>query len=127
MLSLGSALAYWTTSVLILSTHPTHSTHCPSWPYREPTLAQKHGASQVYSREADHTLLYYPNVTYWTSDDAMTRWDNDLTTGCACHGYPSRDIAPSPWAYHSIAPYSRHYNKSHGDSYGWDADFDCRN
>jgi hypothetical protein len=81
-----------------------------------------HGHGQVYSREANHGLMHYPHATYWGSGDGQERW------GAADHpGYSPTKVAPSPWAYHSITPYARHYHFFYGSSYGWGGCFDCRN
>ena len=90
---------------------------------REPNLSRGQCDSCRYSRETNHSLIHYPSVTYWTSGDALDRWDND-----SCQpGYSTGLIAPSPWAYRSIAPYAHHYRFSYGESYGWGNCVDCRN
>jgi hypothetical protein len=81
-----------------------------------------HRWHRSYSREANHGLIHFPGATYWGSGDTRNRWDAGQTAG-----YPTKPIAPSPWAYRSIAPYSAHYHFHYGDSYGWDGCFDCRN
>ncbi|GEM_PF-5885482 len=64
----------------------------------EPRPFHNHGCGH-YVREGGHGLVHYPGVSYWLSQPA-----------------------PSPWAYHSVAPYPHHYHFHYGDGSG-----DCRN
>jgi hypothetical protein len=82
-----------------------------------------HGGT-VYTRETNHGLLHYPSGTYWHSWRAPTVWTNEYANPAE----PGAWAAPSPWAYHSIAPYPHHYHFFYGESYGWDDEcFSCRN
>ena len=80
-----------------------------------------HGGS-VYSRAANHGLIHYPHATYWGSGDTHNPWGALDAPACF-----SRGIAPSPWAYSTIAPYSHQYHFFYGESYGRGDCFDCRN
>lgn len=89
---------------------------------REPHHSSGHRGHHTYAREADHGLIHYPHVTYWGSGDREVRWG-----ALDCPSYSTDKIAPSPWAYSTIAPYARHYHFSYGSSYGWGDCLDCRN
>ena len=92
-------------------------------PCREPSVMHKHCSSCGHTREGNHGLTHYPEASYWASGDAHVRSGALDRPGCCDSG--SRYVAPSPWAYRSIAPYSHHYHSFCGDSYG--ECFDCRN
>lgn len=84
---------------------------------REPRLPHGRCPSCGSLREADHGLIHYPNASYWASGTPLSEWAG----GAHCHSFTP--AAPSPWAYHSIAPYAAHYHFFYGDS-DW---LDCRN
>jgi hypothetical protein len=73
-------------------------------------------------RAADHGLVHYPNATYWRSGDT-----NEPSGEDAVPASPGTRIAPSPWAYHSIAPLGSQYHHFYGSSYGQGETPDCRN
>ena len=73
-------------------------------------------------READHGLIRYPNATYWWSGDNKEEWRDAETPPSG-----STRIAPSPWSYHSIAPFASQYHFFYVSSYDGDEPHDCRN
>src|SRR5262245_14199286 len=92
---------------------------------REPTWSHWSWKSGRYTREINHGYIHYPGVTYWASGDlvnSVDRWDaTDIPA------YGDADITPSPWAYHSIAPYRHQYHSFNGTGYCYGECSDCRN
>jgi hypothetical protein len=92
---------------------------------REPTVSHWYHKSGRYTRESNHGLIHYPTATYWASgsySNSVNRWGyNDMS------GYSSYDVAPSPWAYQSIAPYKHQYHPTNGTGYFATDSCDCRN
>lgn len=111
-----------TGSVFLFAFHLNIASAGDHW-RREPTV--NHTWSGRYTREASHGLIHYPTTTYWMSGSTpgeVDRWDpTDMPT------YSSYDIAPSPWAYRSIAPYRHQYYSAEGTGYCFSGCCDCRN
>jgi hypothetical protein len=92
---------------------------------REPSLTHWFRKPARYTRETNHGLLHYPTASYWAAGSAtnsVDRWDaTDIPSQF------SYDVAPSPWAYRSIAPYKHHYHPANGTGYWLNDGCDCRN
>ena len=111
-------------SVILFAFHLSIASAGDHW-RREPTTSQLSSRSCRYTREANHGLIHYPNVTYWTSGATpgdVDRWDANDSPASS-----SYDVAPSPWAYRSIAPYRHQYYSSEGTGYFIGDCCDCRN
>jgi hypothetical protein len=92
---------------------------------REPTTSRWHSKWGRYTRETNHGLVRYPCATYWVSGDfanSVDRWDASDKPS-----YSSYDITPSPWAYHTIAPYRHQYHSFDGTGFCVSDCYDCRN
>jgi hypothetical protein len=88
--------------------------------HREPRPFRGKCASCPRYRETNHGHLHYGCTSYWASGDIVSIGDATGAPSAFMQG-----IAPSPWAYRSIAPYSFHYQSREG--LGWCESYDCRN
>jgi hypothetical protein len=125
MLSLRTVLLRLTTSGVWLFAFNLSAASAGDHLRREPTMSHWSQSSGRYTREANHGLIHYPTTTYWASGshlDSVDRWDATDTPS-----YSSYDVAPSPWAYWSIAPYKHQYHSFNGTGYFSSDCCDCRN
>src|SRR5262245_33912381 len=113
-----------TGSVILFAFHLNIASAGDHW-RREPTTSHVSWKAGRYTREANHGYIHYPNASYWTSEATpgeVDRWDATDTPS-----FFSYDVAPSPWAYRSIAPYRHQYYSSEGTGYYMGDCCDCRN
>ncbi len=87
---------------------------------QEPRPFRGKCASCPYYPETNHGHLHYGCTTYWASGAIVNTGDAGGSPSAFTQG-----IAPSPWSYRSIAPYSFHYHSR--DGMGWCETYDCRN